>query len=301
MLLGLALALQVGLMLAAAPVLAAWRRRVQARLVGQAGPSLAQDWRALRRLLRKHPVVAEGASFVFFAGPVVDFAAALAAAALVPGFLLGTATAPAADLIVIAFLLALGRAARALAAMDAGMTVGGMGAGGAMRRAVLADPALLLGLLAMALSAGDGGSNPDAIARQVLAGTAGAFDAARALALAALAVVGVALTRPEPGLAGELSGWQLALAAWAEALRALVWLALILALFLPFGAVDAAGLPLLWPLAAALWAAKLAALALLLALVETAMADLRLERLLGAAAVLGWLAVVLVGLAQRPA
>ena len=112
-----AFVLHVALMLAAAPVVAGLVRRLKARLIGRAGPPPWQPWREIVRLSRKQPVVAENASFVFRWAPYVVFAATLAAAALVPSFALHMTTAPIADLIVLAGLLSLGRAALALAAM----------------------------------------------------------------------------------------------------------------------------------------------------------------------------------------
>jgi len=184
-------------------------------------------------------------------------------------------------------LLLLARAARALAAMAAGMADSGAAASEAMARAALAGPAVLLVIFALALPAGT--SNIDAVAAQAAAG----FAAPRALALAALAIAAYAMIRRDAALQAEQSGWLLALAAWAASLRLLAWLSLLAALFLPWGMTEAAGLPLLWPFGAILWAVKLAALAALLAAAETLLVVPSLPRLLGVAAALAGLAVLL--------
>ena len=136
----------VALLLAAAPLLVGLIRRIKARLVGRAGPPLMQPYRDLLRLARKQPVLAENASVVFRAAPLASFAATAAAAALVPSFALGMATAPVADLLVIAGLLTIARVALALAAMDVGTAFGGIGASREMSFAAFAEPALAAGL-----------------------------------------------------------------------------------------------------------------------------------------------------------
>jgi formate hydrogenlyase subunit 4 len=93
----------------------------------------------------------------------------------------------------------------------------------------------------------------------------------------------------------ELSGRDLALVEATGALRLLVWFNLIGAMFLPFGIAPAAvGLAALF-LGLVCWAAKLLLLAAALAGLRTVMGRERLlhvPRMLGAAILLGMLAVV---------
>jgi formate hydrogenlyase subunit 4 len=154
--------LHIALVLAAAPLLVGYLRRMKARLLGRGGPPLTQPWRDLARLARKQPVMAENASWLFAGAPAASFAATLAAAALVPSFALGMTTAPIADLLVIAGLLTLGRCTLALAGMDIGTAFGGIGASREMTFAVFAEPALLLVIFTLALLAGT--TNLDAVA-----------------------------------------------------------------------------------------------------------------------------------------
>ncbi len=152
-------------------------RRLKARLLGRVGPPLLQPWRDLLRLLRKQPVMAENASWLFAAAPAGCLAAIAAAAALVPSFALGMASAPLADLLVIAGLLALARCILALAAMDVGTAFGGIGASREMTFAVFAEPALLLVIFTLALLAGT--TNLDVIAACLREGTLRAAGLAR--------------------------------------------------------------------------------------------------------------------------
>ena len=163
--------LHLGLMLAAAPLLIGCIRTLKARLLGRVGPPVMQPWHDLIRLARKQPVLAENASFLFAAAPTIGFAATLAAAALVPSFALGMSTAPVADLLVIAGLLALGRCTLALAGMDVGAAFGGIGASREMSFAVFAEPALILAIFTLTLLAGT--TNLDGVAAVLREGSSG--------------------------------------------------------------------------------------------------------------------------------
>ncbi len=91
---------------------------------------------------------------MFRAGPVVGLVTAALAVLLVP---LADATAPIAftgDLILLAYLLGLGRFFTASAALDTGSAFEGMGAAREVSFACLAEPALFLGLLVLAKLSG---------------------------------------------------------------------------------------------------------------------------------------------------
>ena len=299
--------LHLALMLAVAPLLVGCIRTLKARLLGRAGPPVMQPWRDLIRLARKRPVLAENASALFAAAPAIVFAATLAATALVPSFTLGMSTAPVADLLVIAGLLALGRCTLALAGMDVGTAFGGIGASRQMSLAVFAEPALVLVIFTLALLAGT--TNLDGVAAVLAEGPAGVRAS---LGLAMIATLAVALsenargpvdgpaTRQELGVVRqammlEYSGRDLALIEGAAALKLLAWFTLIGTVFFPFAlATPDAGL-LAWPLGIAAWAARTAVLAVALACLETAVARMRLfsvPEFLGVALLFGLLAAV---------
>jgi formate hydrogenlyase subunit 4 len=310
----LSLALHMVLMLAVAPLMTGLIRRLKARMTGRAGPPLLQPWRDLARLLRKQPVVADGTSWLFRATPATLLAATVAAAALVPSFALGMATAGASDLLVIAGLLALGRAALALAAMDTGTAFGGIGASREMTFSVFAEPAFFLIVFTLALLAGT--SNLDAIASLVAAGNLG-LRISMALGLVAAVVVALVecgrmpadnpaghleLGMVHEAMALEYSGRYLAMVELAGALRLLLWMSLIAVLFAPFGITPTGSVaPWLWALGIAAWAAKIVLMAAALALFETLRAKLRVFRvpeLLGMALLLGLLAAIFLFVSQ---
>ena len=116
------------LVLALAPLLLGFTRKVKARLLRRRGPPLLQPYRDLLRLIRKEAVLAENASWLFRSRPYMIFAATWVAAALVPTFATGLIFSWAADLIAITALLGSARFFLALAGMDVGTSFGGIGA-----------------------------------------------------------------------------------------------------------------------------------------------------------------------------
>lgn len=309
----LAQLLHLALLLALAPLLSGALRWLRARLEGRPGAPPWQAWRDLARLLRKQPVLAEHASPVTPIAPHAALAATLLAAALVPGFARGMALGFMADLVLLAGLLAIARLALALAAMDAGTALGGLGAAREAGLAALAEPAFLLGIMAFAILTG--GTNLDAAGAALQEGAL-MPRLPLALALAALLAVGLAANGrlptddpeglSEPALRQgamrlEASGRHLALWEMQAALRLLLWLSLLAALFLPFGTAEAAAGPLAWGLGLLAWLSKLGLLALALALAEALLARLpprRLPELLGLALLLALLGLVFLLLAS---
>jgi formate hydrogenlyase subunit 4 len=308
-----ALVLHAVLMVAAAPLLVGLVRWTKARLLGRVGASILQPWRDMRRLVRKQPVVAEGASWVFTTAPIVSLAAVAAAALLVPSFTLGMATAPAADLIVLGGLFAASRCAMALAGMDIGTAFGGIGASRSMTFAVFAEPAFLLVIFTLALLA----STTNLV---VIAGLLreGAFGLRVSLALVLIAMVMVALvetgrlpadnpathlelTMVHEAQVLEYSGWHLAMIEMASALKLLVWLSLLAVLFVPAGIAGSGGSPVAWATGLVVWGAKIGVMAIALAVFETGTAKMRVFRVpefLGVALLLGLLAAVLLFVSQ---
>src|SRR5207237_625197 len=108
----------------------------------------------LLRLIRKEPVVAVNASWLFGAAPYLIFAITWVAAALVPTFAIGLPFSWAADLIAIMALIGSARFFLALAGMDIGTSFGGIGSSREMLIASLAEPAMLMIIFVLALIAG---------------------------------------------------------------------------------------------------------------------------------------------------
>jgi len=124
--------------------------KTKAAFAGRVGPPLLQPYYDVIKLLQKGSVFSKTTTWVLLAGPVVSLAAALVASLLVP---LGGHAAPVSfqgDLILFAYLFALGRFFTASAALDTGSAFEGMGAAREVTFACLAEPALFLGFLVLA-------------------------------------------------------------------------------------------------------------------------------------------------------
>lgn len=285
--------LHIVLMLAGAPAVLGLQRWTEARLAGRTGPDPRQPWRDLLRLARKQPALAENASPLFRTAPLACFAAMAVAASLVPSFTLGMAFAPLGDLLVLAGLLAFGRAVCALAALDAGTAPGGLAASRSASLACLAEPVMFLVILALGLMGGT--TNLDLLISQQHLGMLQppAAAALAAAALAALALAGAGLD----GETTEFSGGDVALIELAGALRTLVWFDLIGAVFLPLGMASPGAGALGWAVGLVAWGARLVVLMGGLAALRCVTGRMRLAaapQVVGIAAVLGLLAALLV-------
>jgi formate hydrogenlyase subunit 4 len=136
------------------PLLQGLISRTKAHLAGRVGPPLLQPYFDLVKLLRKGAVYSVTTTWIFRAGPMVGLAAVLAALVLTP---LGGVPAPlsfAGDFIVLAYFLGLMRYFTVLAALDTGSSFEGMGASREMQFSALTEPVLFLALAALAAETG---------------------------------------------------------------------------------------------------------------------------------------------------
>ncbi|HXQ50524.1 MAG TPA: NADH-quinone oxidoreductase subunit H [Stellaceae bacterium] len=132
-----------------APLLLGAINRTKAWVAGRRGPPLFQLYWDVAKYLRRGAVYGEATSSVFRLGPVVNLAALATAPLLTPFGGIGSALDFSGDLIVLAGLLALGRFAIVLAALDTGSSFEGMGASREVHFAALAEPAFLIALAAL--------------------------------------------------------------------------------------------------------------------------------------------------------
>jgi formate hydrogenlyase subunit 4 len=299
---------QMAVVLALAPLLTGFVRKVKARLLFRKGPSLIQPYRDLARLLRKEVVMAENASWLFRVIPYLIFAATWVAAALVPTFASGLLFSWSADLIAITALLGSVRFFLALAGMDVGTSFGGIGASREVMIATLAEPAMLLTVFALALVAG---STQLSTIAAVLATPQVGLRVSLGMALIALVIVAIAenarvpvdnpathleLTMVHEAMVLEYSGRHLAMIEFAASLKLLLYMSLIACVFLPWGIAAPNAEPAAFAVGAVSYLAKLAAGGFLLALFETSVAKMRVFRVpdfLGAALMLSLLGTLL--------
>ncbi|MBX6321315.1 MAG: NADH-quinone oxidoreductase subunit H [Rhodospirillaceae bacterium] len=301
-------AVQMALVLLAAPLLIGFVRAVKARLLCRAAPSLLQPYRDLVRLLRKEVVLAENASWLFRAVPYLVFGGIWIAASLVPTFAADLVFGRAADIIAIVALLASARFLLALAGLDVGTSFGGIGASREMMIASLAEPAMLMIVFTLSLLAGT--TQLSSIAAYVLSGDVG-LRVSLGLALVAAILVAIAenaripvdnpathleLTMVHEAMVLEYSGRHLALIEVASAIKLLLYISLIACVFAPWGMAPAGAGPVGWAVGLGSYAGKLAVGGFLLALFETGIAKMRVFRVsefLGVGLLLGLLATLL--------
>lgn len=293
--------------LAVAPLIRGLIKKMKALLQTRQGPPLLQVYYDIGKLLRKEPVRSETATWVYVAGPRLYFAAALAATALVPVLVAAAPLETAGGVLGLVGILALGRFALATAALDTGSPFGGMGGSREMTIAALAEPALMLGLFTAALAAGS--LNLGVVVRGLLE-RGSLFHPSDIFALAGLFVVLIAetgripvdnpathleLTMIHEAMVLEYSGPDLALVEWASAVKEILYVTLLMDLFMPLGMAStiAAG-PMLIALGA--WTAKILLYAVVMTIVESTNAKLRLFRvpeLVAVALGLGFLALAI--------
>lgn len=147
-------ALNTLLILLAALAIPGLINRTRALLAGRRGIRFAQHLYDVRLLLRKGAVYSSTTTALFRAAPSVSLGAALLAALFIPVGDLPPLLAFDGDLVAFAYLLALGRTALVLAAMDTGSAFEGMGASREALYGALVEPALMLTFGTLALLAG---------------------------------------------------------------------------------------------------------------------------------------------------
>jgi formate hydrogenlyase subunit 4 len=298
---------QMLLVLALAPLLLGFTRKIKAWLLRRKGPPVIQAYRDLLRLLRKEVVLADNASWLFRSAPYMIFAATWVAAALVPTFATGLEFSWTADLIVIIALLGSARFFLALAGMDVGTSFGGIGSSREMMFASLAEPAMIMIVFTVALIAGT--TQLSQVADFVF--NHASLRVSLGLALVALLIVAIAentripvdnpathleLTMVHEAMLLEYSGRHLAMIEFAAALKLLLYISLIAAIFIPWGLAQPNDGPAGYAAGAAAYLGKLALGGFLLVLFETSIAKMRVFRVpefLGAALMLGLLGTLL--------
>ncbi len=281
---------QALLYLALAPWLVGWVSKVRARLQNRCGAPIWQPYRNLYKLLAKEARMAHTASPLFRVAPYIVFVATWLAATAVPMLTCDLATAAIADVIVIAGMLALARFFLALAGMDVGTAFGGMGASREMFVSAMAEPAMLMAVFTLTMSAHS--TNLATVVDYQLTG-ASLLRPSYMFALAGLVLVAIAetgripvdnptthleLTMTHEAMILEYSGHQLALMEWAAQIKLLLYGVLLSNVFFPWGMAQEIGVGHL-VVAFAVLIAKLLLLGVVLAVAETVLAKMRLFRI----------------------
>jgi formate hydrogenlyase subunit 4 len=283
-------ALQFLILLAAAPAFARWVKTVKCRLQGRTYAGIFQPYRDISKLFAKEVILAENASWIFRVTPYIVFGVTVMIGGIIPLISVDLPFAATADVIALVMLFAIIRFFTALAGMDIGTAFGGMGSSREMTIASLAEPAMLMAVFTVSLAA-----NSTSLPRMVSVIGHGAFVLRPSLAFALLAYIMVHLTETgrvpvdnpsthleltmiHEAMILEYSGRHLALIEWAGMMKLFIFSTLGIAVFCPWG-IAASGDLVAMLIAGLLLAVKLALLGVILVLIETGMAKMRLFRL----------------------
>ena len=300
--------IQLVTLLALSPFIIGLIRKVKARLQCRQGAGVLQPYADLAKLFHKQPVISSTTSWIFTATPYIVFASTLAAGLLVPIFVSQNPFNFAGNVIALVYLLALGTFFLILAGLDAGSTFGGMGSSREAILATLAEPAMMLSIFAIALTAGSTNLSTIVHKTALMEGIITA-PPPHLMALVAFFVVVLAetgrvpvdnpathleLTMIHEAMLLEYSGRYLALLEWAAGIKLVVFLSVIANVFAPWGIATSVTLASV-AIGMIVYVVKVSALALLIGMIESMFAKLRLFRvpeLLGAAFILSLLALV---------
>jgi len=303
----IAVLLQIAVVLILSPLITGFSRTLKARLQTRRGPQVLQPYRDLHKLLQKGMVIPETASWIFSATPFVLFVTTLLAGLMIPAI---SAQAPLSlfgGVLAVVYLLALGRFFLALGGLDTGSSFGGLGSSREMTISAIAEPALMLAVFTVAIGAGS--TNLSTVAQAALGQSWRFLAPQQMLAFAALFIVLIAetgripvdnpathleLTMIHEAMILEYSGPYLALIEWSAAMKQLVLMTLLVNVFFPFG-LSAGWSPAGLALSLIVFVVKLLGLSVVVSLVETANAKMRLFRvpeLLAVAFVLSAMALI---------
>ncbi len=299
--------LQIVLFALISPAIVGILHWFKARLPLRCGPPLWQSYLNLMKLLSIHPGQRpETTSWVYVIAPITVFVCYALLSWATPPFYLGFAPL---DLVTVVYLLGLARFIVALAGMDTGTPFGGMGSSREMFINVLAEPLLILIILAITFQR----QTPDLMgiitnafsSQQEISNPI--FNLAALLSLwLALAFVAIMdngllpidnpsthleLTMTQKALQLEYSGRNLALIEWGEAMRLTFFLTLLGDLLIARNIPFLPGIPMI-VLVPVLYVTKLLIGVGLLALLEITQIKLRLRRV-----IIPWVAMLLLAIA----
>lgn len=265
-------------------------RKMKAKLQNRRGASPFQPYKDLAKLFRKDEIISRDASWVFRFAPYLIFSTTVFIGACVPLISTALTNASTGDLLAVIYLFALGTFFLALAGIDTGGAFGGFGSSREMMVAALTEGGLLMSLLTLALVSDT--TNLSAISAAV------ASLPFYRLPPVVLAFVGffiallaetcrypfdnpathLELTMIHEAMILEYSGKRLAVMEWAAANKYLLFIALGVNLFFPWGladslnAADIAGSLILFIMKCLLFCAAVA-------LIESSIAKFRIFRL----------------------
>jgi len=282
--------LQIAVLLGIAPAFTGWVRMLKCWSQGRTSAGLFQPYRDIIKLFSKDVVLADNASWIFRFTPYLVFGTVVLAGGIIPMLSLELPIASAADVIVLVGLFAIARFFTALAGMDIGTAFGGMGSSREMTIASLAEPAMLMAIFTVSLA-----SKSTSLSQMVHVVYSGQSVLRPSLAFALFAFILIALaetgripvdnpathlelTMIHEAMILEYSGRHLALIEWANMMKLFLFVMLGAAVFAPWGIAQTGDLTVIIA-AFLIMLLKLAVVGIVLVIIETGLAKMRIFRL----------------------
>lgn len=127
--------------------------KIKALTQKRKGPPILQMYFDLYKLFKKKTVISEVSSWIFKTTPYIVFATATIGTLFVPVTTLYTQRGFSGDIIMLVYILALGRFFVAISALDTASTFGGMGSSREVMISSLMEPSLLVSVFTIGLVA----------------------------------------------------------------------------------------------------------------------------------------------------
>lgn len=299
---------QILLVLFTAPLIEGIIKKVKARLQNRIGADLVQPYRDLFKYLRKDAVLAREASWLTRTTPYLVFAIVMGSVSLLPMATLYSPLTFTGDIILLVYLFAVVRFFLAITALDSGSAFGGMGSSREMIMSAICEAALLLAVIAVLMQVGT--TNLGVTVESLLTGGRDLFNYAYWLSFVAFLLVVIVetgripydnpdthleLTMIHESMLLEYSGRYWGLLHWALLVKQILIFTLFIDLFIPWGiAKEFTGLAIFE--GSIFYLLKVILLGILLAVIETVYAKMRLfkvPKLLAVSMALSVLAIVL--------
>lgn len=238
--------IQLLIILLMAPMVGGIIKKIKALSQKRKGAPVLQLYYDLYKLMQKESVVSETASWIYRVTPYIVFVTAAAGALLVPVTTKLSTTGISGDIILLFYLLAMGRFFMCLSGLDTASTFGGMGSSREAMISSLIEPSVLVSMFTIGLIAGSTSISRMTEAMDAIGDPL--FHPAFILTFIAMVIIILAetsripvddpathleLTMVHEAMLLEYSGRHLALMEYGAAIKQLILITLLVNLFLP--------------------------------------------------------------------
>lgn len=242
--------IQPVLLVIAAPLFSGVSRVLRAKMHTRKGPSVFQDYYDIIKLFKREDVCTKNSGAPFRIMPVLFLATVLLLAMGMPMITRFCPIPALGDFIVVVYLLALPRFFFALSSIDSSGSYPGVGGVRELLASALIEPSMIIALFAVAIATGCSniGEMGNALATLSFTSPIAMVVAAFAFCIACYMELGKlpydtaeAEQELQEGPLAEYSGPSLAMIKLAMSLKQIIVIAMLLAIFFPYGsAVDMA-------------------------------------------------------------